>query len=122
MEYGPPLNMGSTFHRILISTHGIWTPLHSYPNVAAYYPNYPKNVIFFFFLGGGGGPYSTIEYGPGSIEKLLYEVFWKTGRHLFLQCFKFGKAMYIIRNKIRVICCKIRVGMGGSIFPRGVHI
>ena len=26
-----------------------------------------------FFL-GGGGPYSTIEYGPGSIEKLLYEV------------------------------------------------
>ena len=32
--------------------------------------------------------------------------------------------MYIIRNKIRVICSKIRVGMGGgSIFPRGgVHI
>ena len=31
--------------------------------------------------------------------------------------------MYIIRNKIRVICNKIRVGMeGGSIFPRGVHI
>ena len=29
--------------------------------------------------------------------------------------------MYIIRNKIRVICSKIRVGMegGGSIFPRG---
>ena len=27
-----------------------------------------ENVI------GGGGPYSTIEYGPGSIEKLLYEV------------------------------------------------
>ena len=28
--------------------------------------------------------------------------------------------MYIIRNKIRVICSKIRVGMegGGSIFPR----
>ena len=46
----------------------------------------------------------------------------KTGRHLFLQCFKFGKAMYIIRNKIRVTCSKIRVGMGGSIFPRGVHI
>ena len=31
--------------------------------------------------------------------------------------------MYIIRNKIRVICSKIRVGMeGGSIFHRGVHI
>ena len=29
--------------------------------------------------------------------------------------------MYIIRNKIRVICSKIRVGMegGGSIFHRG---
>ena len=31
--------------------------------------------------------------------------------------------MYIIRNKIRVICSKIRVGRGwGSILPRGVHI
>ena len=49
-------------------------------------------------------------------------IFRKTGRHLFLQCFKFGKAMYIIRNKIRVICSKIRVGMGGSIFPRGGSI
>ena len=28
--------------------------------------------------------------------------------------------MYIIRNKIRVICSKIRVGMGGSIFHRGI--
>ena len=130
---------------------------------------------------GGGGPYSPIEYGLGSIERLLYKVtLWslnlihkfklnyllikptKTicfhamrpskyqnnnteslmgdpdfvymlldwailffiGRHLFLQCFKFGKAMYIICNKIRVICRKIRVGMeGGPIFHRGgVHI
>ena len=36
-------------------------------------PSKKKNVIFFFFW-GGGRPYSTIEYGPGSIEKLLYEV------------------------------------------------
>ena len=47
---------------------------------------------------------------------------------MFLQCFKFEKAMYIICNKIRVICSKIRVGMeggpfsiGGSIF-KGVHL
>ena len=53
--------------------------------------------------------------------------FQENCRHLFLQCFKFGKAMYIIRNKIRVICSKIRVGMeggpfsiGGSIFHRGI--
>ena len=32
--------------------------------------------------------------------------------------------MHIIRNRIRVICSKIRVGMGGggSIFHKGVHI
>ena len=32
--------------------------------------------------------------------------------------------MYIIRNKISVICSKIRVGMGGggSFSPGGVHI
>ena len=48
---------------------------------------------------------------------ILFLIFRKTGRHLFLQCFKFGKAMYIIRNKIRVICSKIRVGMGGGHFP-----
>ena len=32
--------------------------------------------------------------------------------------------MYIIRNKIRVICSKIRVGMGGGPFSLGggVHI
>ena len=49
--------------------------------------------------------------------------FRKTGRHLFLQCFKFGKAMYVIRNKIRVICSKIRVGMEGGPFSiGGAHI
>ena len=51
---------------------------------------------------------------------ILFLIFRKTGRHLFLQCFKFGKAMYIIRNKIRVICSKIRVGMeGGGPFSLG---
>ena len=34
-------------------------------------PSKKKSVIIFF---GGGAPYSTIEYVPGSIEKLLYEV------------------------------------------------
>ena len=36
-------------------------------------PSKKKKLIFLLFL-WGGGPYSTIEYGPGSIEKLLYEV------------------------------------------------
>ena len=126
-----------------------------------------KNV-----MGGGGGRYSTIEYGPGSIEKLLYKVslrslnlihkfklnyllikprkticfhamrpskyqnnnteslmgeaqtsyicfwigpfFFLIGRHLFLQCFKFGKAMYIICNKIRVRMEGGPYSMGGG--------
>ena len=65
-------------------------------------------------------------YASG-LDHSFFLIFRKTGRHLFLQCFKFGKAMYIIRNKIRVICSKIRVGMeggpfsiGGSIFHRGI--
>ena len=62
-----------------------------------------------------GGP--DFVYASG-LDRSFFLIFRKTGRHLFLQCFKFGKAMYIIRNK--------RVGMegGGSIFHRGggVHI
>ena len=59
-----------------------------------------------------GGP--DFVYASG-----LDHSFFLIGRHLFLQCFKFGKAMYIICNKIRVICSKIRVGMegGGVLFP-----
>ena len=55
------------------------------------------------------------------IGPFFFLIFRKTGRHLFLQCFKFGKAMYIIRNKIRVICSKIMVGMegGGGPFSLG---
>ena len=33
-----------------------------------------ETFIKLYYSFGGGGPYSTIEYGPGSIEKLLYEV------------------------------------------------
>ena len=57
------------------------------------------------------------------LDWTFFLIFRKTGRHLFLQGFKFGKAMYIIRNKIRVICSKIRVGMEGGPFSLGgVHI
>ena len=49
-------------------------------------------------------------------------MFRKTGRHLFLQYFKFGKAMYIICNTIRVVCSKIRVRMEGGPFTMGGSI
>ena len=65
-------------------------------------------------MGGGGGVQTSYMLLDWTI---LFLIFRKTGRHLFLQCFKFGKAMYIIRNKIRVICSKIRVGMEGVHFP-----
>ena len=65
-----------------------------------------------------GGP--DFVYASG-LDHSFFLIFRKTGRHLFLQCFKFGKAMYII-------CSKIRVGIegggpfsiGGSIFHRGI--
>ena len=66
------LGGGATLHEVLTrkckSNFSIPPPLHH-----AMRPSKKKNVIFFFFF-LGGGPYSTIEYGPGSIEKLLYEV------------------------------------------------
>ena len=67
-------------------------------------------------LMGGGGPDSVYASG---LDHSFFLIFRKTGRQLFLQCFKFGKAMYIIRNKIRVICSKIRVGMEGGPFSMG---
>ena len=63
----------------------------------------------------GGGP--DFVYASG------LDLLFLIGRHLFLQWFKFGKAMHIICNKMRVICSKIRVGMeGGPLSIGGVHI
>ena len=62
-----------------------------------------------------GGP--DFVYASG-LDHSFFLIFRKTGRHLFLQCFKFGKAMYII-------CSKIRVGIeggGGPFSIGGVHI
>ena len=42
------------------------------PYLFSCYETFQKEKCDDFFF--GGGPYSTIEYGPGSIEKLLYEV------------------------------------------------
>ena len=41
-------------------------------------------------------------------------LFFLIGRHLFLQCFKFGKGMYIICNKIRVRMEGGPYSMGGG--------
>ena len=62
----------------------------------------------------------SLMVGPDFVYASGWDhLFFLIGRHLFLQCFKFGKAMYIICSKIRLICSKIRVGMEGGPFSIG---